>query len=41
MDPRLERLLGGETLAALRKRLRQRYERGVDWKLARSAGASF
>ena len=29
MDPRLQRLLGGETLAALRKRLRQRYERGV------------
>lgn len=29
MDPRLRRLLGGETLAALRKRLRQRYERGA------------
>lgn len=29
MDARLQRLLGGETLAALRKRLRQRYERGA------------
>ncbi|BCH26343.1 TIGR02679 family protein [Mesorhizobium sp. L-8-3] len=27
VDPRLERLLGGEHLAALRKRLRQRFER--------------
>jgi uncharacterized protein (TIGR02679 family) len=27
-DPRLIRLLGGDALAALRKRLRQRYERG-------------
>lgn len=29
VDTRLQRLLGGETLAALRKRLRQRYERGA------------
>ncbi|MBD5803763.1 hypothetical protein AZOA_32040 [Azoarcus sp. Aa7] len=27
MDPRLQRLLGGEALAGLRKRLRQRYQR--------------
>jgi len=29
MDARLQRLLGGEALAGLRKRLRQRYERGA------------
>ena len=29
IDARLQRLLGGETLASLRKRLRQRYERGA------------
>src|SRR5574337_741103 len=29
MDPRLQRLLGGEALAGLRKRLRQRYQRGA------------
>ena len=29
MDARLQRLLGGETLEGLRKRLRQRYERGA------------
>ncbi|NMG55927.1 TIGR02679 family protein [Aromatoleum aromaticum] len=29
MDPRLQRLLGGHALAGLRKRLRQRYERGA------------
>ncbi|MCK0505783.1 TIGR02679 family protein [Aromatoleum anaerobium] len=29
IDARLQRLLGGETLAGLRRRLRQRYERGA------------
>ena len=40
MDPRLERLLGGETLAALRKRLRQRYERGVPAEVLRLGALS-
>ena len=35
-DSRLQRLLGGDTLASLRKRLRQRFERGpVDGKIER------
>ena len=35
MDPRLQRLLGGEALAGLRKRLRQRYQRGAQAGMVR------
>ena len=40
MDARLQRLLGGETLAALRKRLRQRYERGATTDILRLGSLS-
>ena len=34
-DARLQRLLGGEALAGLRKRLRQRFERGASIEVLR------
>ncbi|QTQ34047.1 TIGR02679 family protein [Aromatoleum bremense] len=40
MDARLQRLLGGETLAGLRKRLRQRYERGAPADILRLGALS-
>src|SRR5574337_1847998 len=40
MDPRLQRLLGGEALAGLRKRLRQRYQRGASTAVLRLGALS-
>src|SRR6266568_9148672 len=40
IDPRLHRLLGGEALSHLRKRLRQRYERGPSGQAFRLGGLS-
>lgn len=40
VDARLQRLLGGETLAALRKRLRQRYQRGAPTDVLRLGSLS-
>ena len=39
-DPRLHRLLGGDALSNLRKRLRQRYERGASGQAFRLGGLS-
>ena len=40
IDPRLQRLLGGEALAGLRKRLRQRYQRGASTGVLRLGALS-
>lgn|SRR5574338_28995 len=40
MDARLQRLLGGEALAGLRKRLRQRYQRGASTAVLRLGALS-
>lgn len=39
-DPRLQRLLGGDALSNLRKRLRQRYARGASGQVFRLGGLS-